>query len=421
MTNYIRRMIRFEKRMLANGLKVIIHPDKTTPVCAVNLLYKVGARNEDASRTGFAHLFEHLMFGGSKNVPVFDEPLQRAGGENNAFTSNDITNYYETLPLNNLELALWLESDRMTGLDINNKTRDVQRRVVSEEFKEHYLNQPYGDVWHLLRELAYKTHPYKWPTIGLSLKHIEEAVLDDVQQFFNTWYRPNNAILVIGGNIETEKGFELAEKWFGHAEQKEVPALQLIHEKEQTEAREKDVRADVPLDALMIAFPMQGRMEAGYHAVDTISDILSQGRSSRLYQSLVKDKKIFSEIEAYVTGSVDEGLFVVEGKLIRGVSIAEAEKLLWDELESFSASGVTEDELQKAKNKQESSMIFQRTQLLNRCMELAYAEMLGDADYANSEIDQYRALTTHEIQLHAKKLFRKEKSNTLRYLAEQTG
>jgi len=412
-------MINFKKHTLANGLKVIVHEDRSTPLVAVNILYNVGARDEQPDKTGFAHLFEHLMFGGSKNIPVFDEPLQNAGGENNAFTSNDITNYYETLPSNNVETALWLESDRMNQLDFDSDALEVQRKVVSEEFKEHYINQPYGDVWHKLRQLAYTKHPYQWPTIGKELKHVEDATRQDVEQFFFKYYRPNNAILVLGGNISPEEGFALAEKWFG-----DIPAgpelkKSIPSEPKQTEARFLEVQADVPVTALYKAYHMPARYQDEYFAADLLSDVLSAGRSSRLYHPLVKEKKLFSEISAYVTGSLDPGLLVIEGKLAAGVDIKNAEAELQVVLDEVMSKKITDDELTKQKNRIESQMEFAETEVLNKAMNLAYAELLGDANIANTEKEQYLAVTPEQILAQAQSILRPDNCSTMYYFAKQ--
>ena len=411
-------MINFKKHTLSNGLKVIVHEDRSTPLVAVNILYNVGARDEQPDKTGFAHLFEHLMFGGSKNFPVFDEPLQQAGGENNAFTSNDITNYYETLPSNNVETALWLESDRMNQLDFDSDALEIQRKVVCEEFKEHYINQPYGDVWHKLRQLAYTQHPYKWPTIGKELKHVEDATRADVEHFFFTYYRPNNAILVLGGNISSDEGFKLAEKWFG-----DIPAgpelkKNIANEPPQSEPRFLEVQADVPVTALYKAYHMPARYQPEYFAADLLSDVLSAGRSSRLYHPLVKEKKLFSEISAYITGSLDPGLLVIEGKLAPGVDIKAAEKELQRVLNDVIEKQISDEELTKLKNRIESQMEFAETEVLNKAMNLAFAELLGDANIANTEKEQYLAVTPAQVHKQAQSILRSENCSTMYYIAK---
>jgi zinc protease len=387
-------------------------------MAVVNILYDVGARDEHPDQTGFAHLFEHLMFGGSVNIPSYDEPLQRVGGENNAFTSNDITNYYITLPSVNLETAFWLESDRMLSLAFSEKSLEVQRNVVCEEFKQRYLNQPYGDVWLKLRPMAYKQHPYQWATIGKSLDHIENAKIEDVKAFFARHYNPTNAIMVVGGDVKLEEVKRLSEKWFGNIPGAEKLARMLPMEDDQNEERKETVYADVPLNAIYKVFHMPARTEPGYYAADLISDILSRGNSSRLFRNLLKDQKLFSDINAYLTGSLDAGLFVVEGKPLPGISMEVAEAAILKELERISTEPVPVDELTKVKNKMESTMVFSEMSLLDKAMNLAYFELLGDADGLNSEIQKYLDVTAEEIQNQAAHIFRKENSSTLYYLAK---
>ena len=411
-------MIQFERFVLANGLRVIVHQDTSTPMAVMNIMYDVGARDEDPNRTGFAHLFEHLMFGGSVNIPNYDEPLQMAGGENNAYTTNDLTNYYIQLPAENLETAFWLESDRMLSLAFGEKSLDVQRKVVCEEFKEHYLTKPYGDVWHKMRELAYTTHPYKWMTIGKELSHIENAQLEDVKKFFFKHYRPVNAVLVVAGNVTTEKVKELAEKWFGDIPSGEKYVRSLPPEPEQTVERRSEIKAKVPLDALYKCWHMGSRLDNSYHATDLLTDILSGGGSSRLYQSLVKEKKLFSNIECHHFGSTDAGLVVIEGKLVKGVKIEDAENAVEEELEKMRSALVSENELQKVKNKTESMITFEDMSVMSRANSLAYYEILGDAAWMNDELDKYAAVTTQDILEQSRKIFRKENCNTIYYLAE---
>lgn len=411
-------MVSFERFTLDNGLKVLVHEDPTTPMAVVNILYDVGARDEDPEQTGFAHLFEHLMFGGSVNIPSYDEPLQRVGGENNAFTSNDITNYYITLPADNIETAFWLESDRMLSLAFSEKSLEVQRNVVSEEFKQRYLNQPYGDVWLKLRPLAYKNHPYQWATIGKSLKHIEDATIEDVKAFFKKHYNPANAIMVVGGNVKFEQIKELSEKWFGGIPGSKRLPRQLPVEPVQETERKETVQANVPTSAIYKVFHMPSRTENGYYSTDLISDILSRGNSSRLFRNLLKDQKLFSEINAYLTGSLDAGLFVVEGKPSPGVSMEVAEAAIWSELERMKNENVPDNELEKVKNKMESTMVFAEMSLLDKAMNLAYFELLGNADLLNSETGKYLAVSSEDIKSQANRIFRKENSSTLYYMAE---
>ena len=410
-------MVSFKRFTLVNGLKILVHEDPTTPMAVVNILYDVGARDEHPDQTGFAHLFEHLMFGGSINIPSYDEPLQRVGGENNAFTSNDITNYYITLPAVNLETAFWLESDRMLSLAFSEKSLEVQRNVVCEEFKQRYLNQPYGDVWLKLRPMAYKRHPYQWATIGKTLEHIENANIEDVKAFFSRHYNPSNAIMVVGGNVKLVEVKRLAEKWFGNIPAAQKLARSLPLEEEQTEERSETVKAKVPLNAIYKAFHMPARTEDGYYAADLISDVLSRGNSSRLFRNLLKEQKLFSEINAYLTGSLDAGLFVVEGKPLPCVSMDVAEASIWLELERMRTELVPEQELTKVKNKMESTMVFSEMSLLDKAMNLAFFELMGDANALNSETQRYLDVTPEQIQAQARHIFRKENSSTLYYLA----
>ena len=410
-------MIQFEKFTLANGLRVIVHQDLSTPMAVMDIMYDVGARDEDPNRTGFAHLFEHLMFGGSVNIPSYDEPLQMAGGENNAYTTNDLTNYYIQLPAENLETAFWLESDRMLSLAFGEKSLETQRKVVCEEFKEHYLTKPYGDVWHKMRELAYTKHPYRWMTIGKELSHIENAQLEDVKAFFFKHYRPVNAVLVVAGNVTVEKVKTLAEKWFGDIPSGEAYKRNLPEEPVQTAERKLEIKANVPLDALYKCWHMPGRLDRRYYVIDLLTDILSGGGSSRLYQSLVKEKKLFSNIECHHFGSTDAGLVVVEGKLVKGVKIEEAEKAVEAELDKMKNELVSEAELQKVKNKTESMIAFEDMSVMNRANSLAYYEILGDAAWMNYELQKYGTVTTEDILQESRAIFRAENSNTIHYLS----
>lgn len=412
-------MIRYERFMLGNGLRILVHQDMSTPMAVVNVLYDVGARDEDPSRTGFAHLFEHLMFGGSLNVPVYDEPMQLAGGENNAYTTNDLTNYYCQLPAENMETAFWLESDRMLSLAFSEKSLDVQRKVVCEEFKEHYLNKPYGDAWMVMRELAYKVHPYRWMTIGRELSHIEQARLSDVKAFFGRHYNPANAILVVAGNVYVDQVRALAEKWFGGIPSGERYSRNLPQEPPQTAPRRMQLKAKVPLDAFYKSWHMGARNEDRYYAADLVTDMLGGGTSSRLYESLVKDKKLFSSIDCYHFGSLDKGLLNIEGKVVKGVDIRAAEEAVDEELRKLAASPVEAKELEKVKNKTESMMAFEDMNVMNRASSLAFYELLGDAAMIDTELDRYRAVTAEDILLECRTVFREENSNTLHYLADE--
>lgn len=412
-------MIEFKKFILPNGLRLLVHQDNSTPLAVVNLLYNVGARNESENKTGFAHLFEHLMFGGSVNIPSFDSELQKAGGENNAFTSNDITNYYITLPSQNLETALWLESDRMKSLAFSPQSLEVQRKVVSEEFKEHYINQPYGDAWHKLRALAYTTHSYKWPTIGKDLSHIENATLEDVKDFFFKHYRPDNAILVVAGNVNATDVLPLVEKYFGDIVSQKNNGTVIPAEPKQTEERKLTVEADVPLNIIYKAYHMCGRMEKDFYATDLLSDLFSGGKSGRLYQALVKEKKLFSELDAYITSSIDPGMFVIEGKLLPEIGMGLAEESILEEIEKMKSTIIADDELQKVKNRTESQMIFAEVEPLHKAMNLAYSELLGDANFINADKQKYQEVTAEQIKNVANKMLVTENCSTLYYLKKK--
>lgn len=410
-------MIEFEKFSLDNGLRVLVHTDRSVPIATTNILYNVGSRDEDENKTGFAHLFEHLMFGGSQHIPVFDEPLQKVGGENNAFTNPDITNYYITLPATNLETAFWLESDRMLSLSFDPRVLEVQRKVVIEEYKQNYLNQPYGDALMKLKALAYRTHPYRWPTIGRDISHIEEATLEDVKSFFYRFYRPNNAILVVAGQVEADEVRRLAEKWFGDIPAGETYTRQLPAEPAQSDKREEQVEADVPVPALYKAFHIPGRLDSDYHAADLLSDVLGRSRSSRLYTRLVKENPLFSSIGAYVTGSIDPGLLIIQGKLNENVSLEEADQAVSRVIEEVQAGQVEGDELRKVKNQAESTLVFAEMELLNRAMNLAYSTLLGNPNFINEESQKIQAVTTDDIQRLSQELLAPEKSSTLFYQA----
>ncbi len=411
-------MINFERHILRNGLKILFHQDKTTPLVAVNVLYDVGARDESPQQTGFAHLFEHLMFEGSKNIPMFDQALQMAGGENNAFTTNDITNYYLTIPAQNLETAFWLESDRMLELGFSETKLAIQKNVVTEEFRQSYLNQPYGDVWMLLRSLVYKVHPYQWSTIGKSIEHVQNATLKQVKDFFYRFYHPGNAILVVSGNIEPKSALSLAEKWFGDIPSREKIERILPQEPEQNEYRKYVAERDVPFDEIYMAFPTGQRSDSNYFTTDLLSDILASGRSARLHENLVKKTKIFSEANAWITGSIDKGFFVLTGKLHKGKLIDEAESLLWKELEKLKCELIPDRELQKVKNKVEASNIYAETGILSKAMNLAYYELLGDAQMLNIQNEKYFNISAMDLKNTAHEIFNHEKASVLHYLAK---
>ena len=411
-------MINFERFILGNGLRVIVHIDKSTPMAVLDVMYDVGARDEDPEMTGFAHLFEHLMFGGSINVPSYDEQLQMAGGDNNAYTTNDLTNYYIQLPAENIETAFWLESDRMLSLAFDENSLEVQRKVVSEEFKEHYINKPYGDAWHKMRELAYKAHPYKWMTIGRQLSHVENARLQDVKNFFFKHYTPANAILTVAGNVSVEQVKSLTEKWFGDIPSGGKYLRNLPAEPKQTVPRRMEVKARVPLDALYKTWHMASRLDKKYYTTDLLAEILGNGGSSRLFQSLVKEQQLFSSIVCSHFGSIDAGLIYIDGKLIKGTDLFVAEKAIEVELDKMKNELVKPTELEKVKNKTESMIAFEDISLMNRANSLATYELLGDAGLMNTELEKYHSVTAEEIQEECRNIFDESNSNTLFYLSE---
>lgn len=407
--------MKINKLCLPNGLRLVHSQDDSTQMVALNVLYNVGARDENPEHTGFAHLFEHLMFGGSVNIPDYDAPLQLAGGENNAWTNNDITNYYLTVPKQNVETGFWLESDRMLSLDFNERSLEVQRGVVMEEFKQRCLNQPYGDVAHLLRPLAYKEHPYRWPTIGKELSHIANATPDQVKEFFFRFYAPNNAVLAVTGNISFEETVRLTEKWFGPIPRREVPVRKLPQEPRQTEERRLTVERNVPLDSLFMAYHMCERSHPDYYAFDILSDILSNGRSSRLNQHLVQQKQLFSSIDAYISGSIDAGLFHISGKPAAGVSLEQAEEAVREELKILQTELIAEHELEKVKNKFESTQIFGYMNYLNVATNLAWFELNGQVEDMEREVERYRAVTAEQLRAVAQQAFSKENGVVLHY------
>jgi predicted Zn-dependent peptidase len=408
-------MIEINRKTLANGLRIVHSEDKNTQMVALNVLYNVGARDEHPDHTGFAHLFEHLMFGGSVNIPDYDTHVQNAGGENNAWTNNDITNYYITLPRQNVETGFWLESDRMLSLDFNERSLEVQRHVVVEEFKQRNLNQPYGDVGHLVRGMAYKKHSYQWPTIGKETSHIANATLDEVKDFFFRFYAPDNAILAVTGNISFEDTVALAEKWFGPIPRRNVATRNLPKEPVQTEERRQTVERNVPVDALYMVFHMCDRLHPNYYTYDMLSDLLSNGQSSRFVQHLVKKRQVFSHIDAYISGSIDAGLFHITGKPALGISLEEAEAAIWEELEAMKAETVSDEELEKVKNRYESEQIFSNINYLNVATNLAFFELISQAEDINDEVRKYRSVTSSDIRRVASETFIHENCSVLYY------
>ncbi len=408
-------MIAVNRHILPNGLRIVHNEDRSTQMVAINVLYDVGARDEEEERTGFAHLFEHLMFGGSVNIPDYDTPVQEAGGENNAWTTNDLTNYYITLPRQNVEVGFWLESDRMLSLAFSPESLEVQRQVVMEEFKQRNLNQPYGDASHLTRAMAYQVHPYRWPTIGLELSHIANATLEDVKAFFYRFYAPNNAVLAVAGNISFDEVVRLAEKWFGPIPSRNVQVRNLPKEPTQQEIRRMEVVRDVPLDTLYMTFHTCDRLHPDYHATDMLSDLLANGRSSRLIQHLVKERQVFSQIDAYITGSMDEGLLQICGKPLPGVSLQEAEEWVWKDLALLAHTTPDENELEKVKNRFEAEQTFKSVNFLNNAVNMAYFELISRAEDMNDEISRYRSVSPEDIRTIAARVFRKENCSVLYY------
>lgn len=397
--------IEYKRIMLSNGLRLLLHRDASTPLVAVNVVYDVGSKDENPIMTGFAHLFEHLMFGGSENIPDFDTPIQMAGGENNAFTNSDMTNFYNVLPAENLETALWLESDRMKKLAFSEESLEVQKKVVIEEFKETCLNEPYGDMWHHISELSYKKHPYRWPTIGRVPEHIAEAQLQDVVDFFYKHYTPSNAILIVAGKIDVDETISLAEKWFSDIPSGAKYERNLEQDTEVHTFQQKVVTSHVPTPAIYLAFHMVERTHPDYYAYDLLSDAMSNGRSSRFYQKLYKEDRLFSHIDAYISGTFDPGMFIIEGRPMEGVSIEEARDAIWRELELLKENAIDEEELQKIKNKVESSLEYSEVNVLHKAISLAYFELLGDASRINSEAASYQQVTSEDIQRVAQSIF----------------
>ncbi|MEM1215311.1 MAG: pitrilysin family protein [Bacteroidota bacterium] len=411
-------MVQYDRFTLPNGLRVLIHEDDSTPMVAVNLCYYVGARDESEERTGFAHLFEHLMFSGTPTVPNFDDPLQLAGGENNAFTNNDITNFYAVLPAENLEVALWLESDRMMNLQVTEQNLDVQRKVVVEEFKETCLNEPYGDVWHHLADLAYKVHPYRWPTIGKIPEHISEATLPDVQDFYQRFYRPNNAVLVIAGRVKVAETRALVDKWFGALPGGDTVQHILPPEPPQALLQQRVLNSNAPSPALYLAFHIPSRNDRDFYAVDLISDVLGNGPSSRLYRRLLKRQHLFAAIDCYISGTIDPGLLIIEAKPVEGVTLERAHTAIWHELERLKTEGVSERELEKVQNKVESNLVFSEMSTLNKAINLAFFEILGNAELINQEGHLYRRVTTAQVQQKAQEILVSENCSVVYYQPE---
>lgn len=412
-------MVKYEKFTLKNGLQVVVHEDHNTPMAVLNLMYDVGSRDEDEQKTGFAHLFEHLMFGGSVNIESFDEEIQVAGAENNAYTSPDVTNYYITIPSDNLETAFWAESDRMLSLSFNPEVLEVQRKVVIEEFKQVYLNKPYGDVWLKLRDLAYEKHSYKWPTIGKEIAHIEQATMEDVKAFFKKHYLPNNAVLVVGGNVTVPQVKALCEKWFEPISAGEKPVRNIPKEPKQQQKRTLTVNSDVPVSAYYRAYHVCDRLDKNYYTTDLLADVLGRDKSSRLYQRLVQEKRLMGSISAYITGSFDNGLLVISGKMKEGVTYEQVEQEIDAVINEFKANGITEDELFKLRSQAETLHLYEQLELLERCIALAYGTLLGDTEMANKELQEIEKVTKEQLLAVANEVLVEENSNVMYYNAKK--
>jgi len=408
-------MIHYSRHTLDNGLRIVIHEDYSTPVVALNMLYNVGSRDDDPGRTGIAHLFEHLMFGGSKNAPSYDDPIQFAGGESNAFTNTDVTNFFCVLPAANFELGLFLEADRMQNLSLDKRLLEIEQQVVCEEFKETCLGEPYGDVWHLLSAIAYKKHPYRWPVIGTSMEHISHAKIENVQQFYHDFYGPNNAICVVAGPLRTDDALAKVRKYFEHIEMRTRPVPEFLAEPAQETMRIWEHRSEVPVDAVFMTFHMGGRMDVDYYPADLLADILASGNASRLHHALVKEQQCASSIDAYITGTSDPGLFIVEAKCSDDYTPAQVEAAVWPILKELGENHVGERELTRHIHKSESSIAFSNMSVLNKAMNLAYFELIGDTELINSEQEMYENITAEILQQTATSLFRKENCSVLRY------
>ena len=412
-------MIKYQQRVLKNGLTVLVNRDHASKLAAVNILYKVGARNEAEDKTGFAHLFEHLMFRGTSNVPDFDIPVQMACGENNAFTNNDYTDFYITLPKENLSTALWLESDRMRNLNLSREACDTEKHVVIEEFKQRYLNQPYGDEQLLLRGLAYTRHPYRWATIGISPDHIERATLEDVRAFYDMHYRPSRAIIAISADIDEEEAFALVEEYFGDIEDRAAAIPAIDEEPKQHSPRRLEVEREVPATDITIAFHMGDRLSRDFFLGDLTSDLLAGGESSRLVNHLIKEQGLFSSVNAYITGSIDAGLFIIKGRLMPSTDEATAENALWQELRDIAQRPISEYEMEKVKNKFEANMLMGEINIMNKALNLCFYAMIGDITLINREAEIYRTITEEEVHDFARRIFTENNSSTLIYRATQ--
>lgn len=408
-------MLSIRKTILDNGLRVIVHEDHTTPLAACNIVYNVGSRDEHPDHTGFAHLMEHFMFTGSKNVPDFDKVLQKVGAINNAYTSQDLTHYYEVLPANNLETTLWLESDRMLELAFRQQSLDIQKQVVIEEFKENFLNRPYGDLMMLFNQMAYERHPYQWLPIGKKPEHIAEVDMDMIKDFYYRFYRPNNAVLVVAGNVHFDEVAALAEKWFGDIPPGDVPEKNYPKELPQKNLRIKTVERNVPSDVLMKGWLMCNRMHPDYYACDLLSDMFGTGQSSYLYQKLVNEQKLFTDISASVMGTTDEGLFLISGRPVEGVSIEDADAALCSYLYGFKPDNNFSHDLEKVQNRAESVLLNNEIKIDDRATNLAVGETISNVEYFLDERQHYFDVTEEQMLRLISEMLTEKRSNTLYY------
>ncbi len=409
--------LQFKRHILANGLRLIVHEDHSTPLASCNVVYNVGSRDENPDMTGMAHLFEHFMFTGSKNIADYDAQLQSVGAINNAYTTQDITHYYITLPAVNIEHALWLESDRMLELAFQQEKLDIQKHVVIEEFKENFLNRPYGDLWLLYNQFYFQKHPYQWLPIGKEISHIEKVSMDDMKNFFYRFYRPNNAVLTIAGDVRFEQIVPLVEKWFGPIPAGQTIIKQYPQEDPQREKRFVEYRRNVPADMLFKGWPACGRLTRDFYAYDMLSDLFGSGQSSYLYKKFVMEDAIFTDISAYITGTLDPGIFIVGGRPAEGVNIEEADKRLSDYLYQLPQNCINTHDLQKVKNRVESIILQNDIKIEDRSSSLAVAECFSCAEDFNDETNRYFAVSEEQINSLYSNMFRQEQETTMYYRA----
>lgn len=410
-------MINYETFTLTNGLKVIVHQDKSIPKVVFNILYRVGSKDEESSRTGFAHLFEHLMFRGSKNIPKYDTPLQRVGGQNNAFTSADVTNYYLNLPANQLETAFWLESDRMLELGLTEEKLETEKEVVINEYKQRYLNQPYGDAQLRMREMAFKVHPYRWTPIGQKMSHIAQATMEDVKDFFYGYYAPNNATLVVAGDVDMDQVHRLTEKWFGPIPKRPLKKHLIEQEPAQETARQETCHGPVPHPAVYKMYHIPAHTDPNYYTFEIIAALLASGTNSRLYQKLVKQQKVAMSVSAFSWQLHDPGVMSIDGHVAEGHSIAAYETAVQETLNEL--QNTTEADLQRMKNKLEAGHVMEQTSLFQKALNLAFSDTLGDVRLTNEVVNRFHNVTLNQVKEAAATYFVPNNASTLYYLPEQ--